>query len=213
MARRKPPDVYAIEKTILRIVGDGNSVALDDGVIGPITLPESVKASGDLILAGAAPFAAGSKTEIPGEQAFSRIAAGAKRSFRELLADSKEARRQSRVFFLLMCIFSGTGICLILFALGLLLFGRLHAGIIGTVASTVSQAVTMVLFKKDRELRRTIDSYNAHIASYHKALAMIDLAETISDSRVRDKSKQEIIRSLLTVRSPDGAELPQADGL
>lgn len=199
--RRNSPDAYALEVVVSQTIGEGDLVVLGDDAMGPVSFPETAKRRSGLVLAGAAPVVGGSTGEVDATQAFSRIATGLRRSFGELRADLTRARRHSHAFFILMCACLTTGLLLILTALALLLSGFVQPGVMSTVGSTVFQAATAVLFKKDRELRRAIESYDAHLVSYHRFLAMADVAETISDPQTRDRAKYDIIRLLLTAHS------------
>jgi hypothetical protein len=48
-----------------------------------------------------------------------------------------------------------------------MLANLITVGIVTTAASIIPQAKAFLLFNKDKELRKTIESYHGHIESYH----------------------------------------------
>jgi hypothetical protein len=72
-------------------------------------------------------------------------------------------------------------------------------GIVTTAASIIPQAGALLLFNKDKDLRRTIETYHGHILESQRVLTMIDLAETIGEATAKDSIKQQIILSVLKV--------------
>jgi len=75
-------------------------------------------------------------------------------------------------------------------------------GIVTTAASIIPQAGAFLLFNKDKELRRTIESYHGHILESQRVLTMIDLAETMGEAAAKDSVKERIIFAVLRVSPP-----------
>lgn len=138
------------------------------------------------------------KKEILSEnQAFERIGAGVKLNLEQLKKNVEQARAESTQFFKLTLIFSSLGFIVVLVGVGLLYFGEITAGLVSSVSGIIPELTAVLFFKKDKELRQTIESYHQHILDSQKVLTMVDVAETVSDCNERDKLKRDIIMHVL----------------
>jgi hypothetical protein len=72
------------------------------------------------------------------------------------------------------------------------------AGAVTTAASLIPQATALLMFNKDKELRRTIEAYHSQISESQKVLTMIDVAETMADD-AKDSVKEQIVLAVLKV--------------
>jgi hypothetical protein len=136
---------------------------------------------------------------ISGEQAFERIGAAVKLNLKELESNIQQARLESNQFFRLTLIFSGLGFVIILIAVALLLIGQITGGVVTSISSIIPEVTALLFFQKDRELRRTIQSYHQYMLESQQVHTMIDVAETITNSVERDTMKQHIIFKVLGI--------------
>jgi hypothetical protein len=133
-------------------------------------------------------------------EALGRIADAVRLNLGQLQLNIEQARRESSQFFRTTLIFSGAAFFIVLFGVGLMLANLVTVGIVTTAASIIPQAGALLLFNKDRDLRRTIEAYHGHILESQRVLRMIDLAETIGEEAAKDSMKQQIILNVLKVR-------------
>ncbi|MCI5116076.1 MAG: hypothetical protein D3921_08205 [Candidatus Electrothrix sp. AW1] len=136
---------------------------------------------------------------ISTEQAFERIGAAAKLNLTQLQSNVEQARNESNQFFRLMLVFSALGFSIILGGVALLLIGHTTAGIVTAISSIIPEVTAALFFTKDKELRRTIHNYHAHMLDSQRLLTMIDVAETIESNEEKDKMKQRIIINALDI--------------
>jgi hypothetical protein len=97
-------------------------------------------------------------------------------------------------------IFSGAAFAIILGGVGMMLAGLVTAGMVTTAASVIPQAGAVLLFNKDKELRRTIETYHGHILESQRVLTMIDVAETMNETAAKDSVKERIILAVLKAK-------------
>ncbi|WP_339137414.1 MAG: hypothetical protein WGN25_05155 [Candidatus Electrothrix sp. GW3-4] len=136
---------------------------------------------------------------ISTEQAFERIGAAVKLNLTQLQSNIEQARSESNQFFKLMLIFSAFGFSIVLGGVALLLIGQTTAGIVTAISSIIPEVTAALFFTKDKELRRTIHNYHAHMLDSQRLLTMIDVAETIENNEEKDKMKQRIIINALNI--------------
>ena len=110
----------------------------------------------------------------------------------------EQARKESSQFFRTTLIFSGIAFAIILVGVGRMLANFVTVGVVTIAASIIPEAGALLLFNKNKELRRTIEKYHGHILDSQKVLTMIDLDETIGQIA----AKERIILAVLKV-SPD----------
>jgi hypothetical protein len=152
------------------------------------------------------------RERLSGEQALSRIADAVRLNLDQLQRNMDQARRESSQFFRTMLAFSAFASVIILSGIGLMLSGLITPGVVTTAASFVPQAGALLFFKKDKELRGTIQSYHGHLLQAQRVLTMVDLAETIDDPAAKNSAKEKIIVSGLQIdtskrpSTPAGAE-------
>jgi hypothetical protein len=142
------------------------------------------------------------KEVLSSGQALGRIAAAVRLNLTQLQLNMEQARRESSQFFITTMIFAGLSFAIILVGVALMLSNLVTAGIVTTAASIVPEAAALLLFNKDKELRKTIELYHSHILESQRVLTMVDLAETIEESATKDSVKEQIIFSVLKVTPP-----------
>ncbi|MGK7898791.1 MAG: hypothetical protein AB4372_35545, partial [Xenococcus sp. (in: cyanobacteria)] len=76
-------------------------------------------------------------------------------------------------------------------------------GIVGTVASTIPNATSFLFFRKENELRKSIEKYHRYLIESHKTSSMIDVAETITNLENKDHIKRTIIYKVLDVNNQE----------
>jgi TRADD-N domain-containing protein len=141
------------------------------------------------------------KEVLSGEQALGRIADAFRLNLDQVQLNMNQARKESSQFFRTTLVFSGVAFAIILGGIGLMLAKLVTVGIVTTAASVIPEAGALLLFNKDRELRKTIETYHDHILDSQEILTMVDIAETIEESSAKDAIKQQIILAVLKVHS------------
>ena len=139
---------------------------------------------------------------ISTEQAFERIGAAIRLNLKQIEKNIEQARTESNQFFKLTLIFSSVGFLVVIIGVILLLMGQVTAGIVTSISSIIPEVTAFLFFKKDKELRKTIQDYHQHMLDSQQVLTMIDVAETVNSSSEQDKIKQEIIFKVLNISSP-----------
>jgi hypothetical protein len=133
------------------------------------------------------------------DQAFERIGAAVRMNLEQLEQNIAQARKESNQFFKLTLVFSSLGFLVVLAAVALLLGGQTVAGIVSAVASAIPEVTAALFFKKDKELRGSIEKYHHHLMESQRILTMIDVAETVQNKEERDLIKREIICKALGI--------------
>ncbi len=133
------------------------------------------------------------------DQAFERIGAAVRLNLDQLELNSEKSRIESSQFFKLTLIFASLGFLIVLAGVGLLLIGQVTAGIVSSIAGVIPEVTATLFFKKDKELRVTIERYHQHAIDSQRLLTMIDVAETMQDEKERDQIKKEIIFKALQI--------------
>ncbi len=139
---------------------------------------------------------------ISQEQAFERIGAAVRLNLSQLERNIEQARHESNQFFKLTLIFSSVGFVIVLIGVVLLFAGQITAGVVASIASIMPEVTAVLFFKKDQELRRTIEAYHQHMLDSQQMLTMIDVAETLKNVDERDRMKQQIIFKVLKITDP-----------
>jgi Cyanobacterial TRADD-N associated 2-Transmembrane domain len=132
-------------------------------------------------------------------QAFERIGAAARLNLDQFERNLAQARSESNQFFKCTLAFSSFGFAVVLAGVTLLLLGQATAGVVSSIASLIPEVTAGLFFRKDRELRDVIAIYHQHILESQRLLTMIDVAETVKDSKEKDRIKQEIIFNVLSI--------------
>jgi hypothetical protein len=94
------------------------------------------------------------KEVISSEQALARIAEKTKFDVDQLRQNMDQARSESAQFFRVTLIFAGLGSAVIIGGVSLMMAGFGTAGLVTTAASLIPQATALLLFNKDKEIRR-----------------------------------------------------------
>jgi hypothetical protein len=189
-----------------RAIGDNNTVIVGDKKIGPLrvgVVGDSAKIEGGVHFFHHDAVQTATKGRVlSSEQAFERIGAAVKLNLEQLESNINQARKESNQFFKLTLVFAGLGFLIILSGVLFLVFGQTSAGIVTSISSIIPEVTASLFFSKDKELRKTIQSYHQHMLESQQILTMIDVSETIKNEAERDKMKQEIIYKVLKIDSP-----------
>ncbi|MCP5107489.1 MAG: toll/interleukin-1 receptor domain-containing protein [bacterium] len=142
------------------------------------------------------------QSQLSSNQAFDRIDAAVRQNLEQLRENFEQARLESRQFFRLTLLFASIGFFVVIAAVGFLLAGQAAAGIVASISSLIPEATAALFFRKDAELRKTIESYHQHILQSQQVLTMIDVGQTIEDPVERDRMKEQIIFKVLDIDAP-----------
>ncbi len=136
------------------------------------------------------------------DQAFERIGAAVRSNLGQLERNIEKARAESSQFFKLTLVFASLGFLIVLAGVGLLLAEQIAAGIVSTLSALIPEVTAALFFKKDQELRGTIERYHQHVLDSQRLLTMIDVAETVSVGAGRDELKKQIVWKALDIEPP-----------
>jgi hypothetical protein len=140
------------------------------------------------------------KRVLSEDQAFERIGATVKVILDQFQLNITQARNESRQFFKLTMIFTAVAFLTIIAGVGLCLAHLIAAGVVSIIASIIPGATAALFFKKDKELRGTIEGYHQQILESQNLHTMIDVAETVMDEKERDSLKRAIIYKALGIK-------------
>jgi hypothetical protein len=188
------PDLFSAEGEPLKkvrlptdeeIAGQERAVAIG-GAIGDsiiVTGDHNVHYVGGAVVGRDIHISADSQVPvISQEQAFERIGAAVRLNLSQLERNIEQARHESNQFFKLTLIFSSVGFVIVLVGVILLFAGQITAGVVASIASIIPEVTAVLFFRKDQELRRTIEAYHQHMLDSQQMLTMIDVAETIKNT-------------------------------
>jgi hypothetical protein len=186
------------------VTGDSNIAIVDGYVVGhDITVGQENTIGHDITVGGDITIFNESIHHLPvisEEQAFQRIGAAVRLNLRQLQSNMEQARRESSQFFRLTLVFSSLGFLMVLGGVALLLLNEVTVGVVTSSASIIPEVTAALFFKKDKEMRKTIEAYHQHMMDSQQVLTMIDVAETIRDHAGRDTMKQRIIFKVLDIK-------------
>lgn len=138
---------------------------------------------------------------ISQNQAFERIGFAVRSNLSQLEHNIIQVRKDSGQFFKLTLIFASLGFLIVLAGVGLLLAGQVAAGVVSSISSIIPEVTAILFFRKDKELRATIERYHQYILDSQRILTMIDIAETVKSERERDSLKRVIIYKVLEIEN------------
>lgn len=134
------------------------------------------------------------QTNLAAELAFERIAASVKFNLAQIQHNIEHARSDSLKFFKLTMICVSFGFVLAVVGILISFYSdSKQLGYVTTICSAVPELIAALFFRKDQELRNTIEKYHEELLISQNILTMIDVAETIDNEIERDKIKQQII--------------------
>lgn len=166
------------------VTGDGNVVIDPSGHISGRDIHISEETSGRI---------------LSQDQAFERIDAAVHLNLEQLDKNIAQARSESSQFFKLTLVFAGLGFLVVLAGISLLLAEQITAGVVSTISSIIPEVTAVLFFRKDKELRTTIERYSQHILESQRILTMIDVAETVGSDKEKDSIKKQIIHKALGI--------------
>jgi len=171
-------------------VGRGNKIQVGD--VGSIFVGGPVEGRDMARVTGA-------RESLTADQAIERIGAAARLASAQLEKNIDQARRESSQFFRLTLIFASLGFIVILAGIALAILGQTAAGAVSAAASLIPEATAALFFNKDKELRRTIESYHQQMLESQQVLTMVEVANTIEVQAERDLMKRRIIVRTLDI--------------
>ncbi len=134
---------------------------------------------------------------LPSDRSLENLYEAAKLNLEQLEKNYDQSRQESSRFFWLMITSSGLGFIVIIFSILLLISNKIAAGVLTTTASVIPHTISFLFFKKDTDLRKSIEKYHAYLINSHKTSSMIDLAETVTNLEEKDHLKKLIVLKIL----------------
>jgi hypothetical protein len=190
-------DVSSSKVAAIRGIGDNQTIVVGDSQVGIVG--DSARIEGTIIGKN---LIENKNKVLSAEQAFERIGAAVRLNLEQLENNVEQARNESNQLFKLTLFFAGLGFLIIIMGVILLIFGQATAGVVTSISSIIPEVTAGLFFTKDKELRKTIQTYHQHMLESQQILTMIDVSETIGNEIERDKMKQEIIYKVLKIETP-----------
>jgi hypothetical protein len=131
------------------------------------------------------------------ELAFNQIAENNARTTAELERMHDLTRAQGKGWYRASVTAAGAGMCVVAVAVIVLILGQLTTGIVTTVASIVPNVLASMFFVNSRRADERVDALTKRLTGFRQAAAMVDIAQTIENEKLRDGVKAEIVRKML----------------
>jgi hypothetical protein len=131
------------------------------------------------------------------ERAFDRLEKESSFNLQQIQSNMSQARTESRKMFRLMMVSAAVGFAVIIVGIGVMLVGSVPAGAVTSAAGTIPEALAAIFFKKDRELRADIITYDSKTRDMQKFLTSVTLSQTVDDPQTRNALKSKIIEAML----------------
>jgi len=107
-----------------------------------------------------------------------------------------ERIRQARASFNAALSLAILGLLLVFGGVALVLSDVVTAGILASIASAVTESVALLLFRLNKQANDRLDKVNGDLARLSRFRLTMDLVDSISDSRSRDRAVTQALRSL-----------------
>jgi len=134
---------------------------------------------------------------IPYNVAFEKIAYSTISVLHQLEEIYTQAREQSQGWFRFSLMAAGVGFILIGIGVIAVIFGHVTAGLITSFSSAIPNVVAALFFLQSKAANERVDAIQTKLTEARKVQTAVEIANTISDRKSRDKLKAEIVRTTL----------------
>ncbi|MGN9805606.1 TRADD-N-associated membrane domain-containing protein [Micromonospora sp. L32] len=107
-----------------------------------------------------------------------------------------ERIRQARASFNAALSLAIVGVLLVFAGVGLVLTDVVTAGVLASIASAVTESAALLLFRLNKQANDRLDRVNADLARLSRFRLTMNLVDSISDARSRDRAVAQALRSL-----------------
>jgi len=140
---------------------------------------------------------------IPYDTAFDRIAHSTTSVLHQLEGIYTQTREQAQVWFRFSLIAAGVGFILIGIGVVAVVFGQLTAGLITSLSSAIPNVVAALFFLQSKAANERVDAIQTKLTEAREVQTAVEIANTISDRKSRDRLKIEIVRKTLLVKDKE----------
>lgn len=130
--------------------------------------------------------------------AFNEIAKATERVRSQSEVAYAQLRGQGQGWYRLSLLSATVGFGIIALAVVALLFGHTKTGLVTTASSVVPNAVATLFFVQARRADIRLDAIGQNLTELREKYELIEMANSIEDSLLRDALKAEIVRKVLT---------------
>lgn len=135
--------------------------------------------------------------EVSTVQAFDRIEKQARFNLEQIEKILNQTREQSKYFFKLTMISAAVGFVIILIGILLIFLKVIQIGVVSSISGIIPEALALIFFKKDKELRKIIKYNNEKLHELQRIQILLDYALTEKDEKTRRELKKEIIKQAI----------------
>lgn len=139
------------------------------------------------------------QTFISYDTAFQKVADSTAFVLDQLQTIYGETRQQSQGWFRLSLIAAGIGFTLIGVGVIAVFIGQLTAGIVTAISSIIPNAAAALFFVQSKTANDRVDAIQRRLTDARELQTAVDITNTISDEKSRDKLKSEIVRKALRI--------------
>ncbi|MFF4386818.1 hypothetical protein ACFY0G_08510 [Streptomyces sp. NPDC001552] len=107
-----------------------------------------------------------------------------------------ERVRQARASFNAALSLAIIGLLLVFAGVSLVLADIVTAGVLASIASAITESAALLLFQLNKQSNDRLDKVNGDLARLSRFRLTMDLVDSISDTRSRDRAVTQALRSL-----------------
>lgn len=140
---------------------------------------------------------------VPYDRAFDTIAHSTASVLHQLEKIYAQTREQAQGWFRFSLIAAGAGFALIGIGVVAVVFGQLAAGLITSLSSAIPNVVAALFFLQSKAANERIDAIQTKLTEAREVQTAVEIANTISDRKSRDRLKAEIVRKALRLKEKE----------
>ena len=114
-----------------------------------------------------------------------------------------QTREQAQGWFRFSLIAAGAGFALIGIGVVSVVFGQLAAGLRTSFSSAIPNVVAALFFLQSKAANERVDAIQTRLTEAREVQAAVEIANTISDRKSRDRLKVEIVRKALLLKEKE----------
>jgi len=140
---------------------------------------------------------------VPYDIAFDTIAHSTASVLHQLEKIYTQTREQAQGWFRFSLIAAGAGFALIGIGVVAVVFGQLAAGLITSLSSAIPNVVAALFFLQSKAANERVDAIQTKLTEAREVQTAVEIANTISDRKSRDRLKAEIVRKALLLKEKE----------
>ena len=140
---------------------------------------------------------------IPYDKAFDTIAHSTASVLHQLEKIYAQTREQAQGWFRFSLIAAGAGFALIGIGVVAVVLGQLTAGLITSLSSAIPNVVAALFFLQSKAANERVDAIQTKLTEAREVQTAVEIANTISNRKSRDRLKAEIVRKTLLLKEKE----------